>query len=229
MKRFRVPRKGGVQTMKRRFDVGSYWVFGGQIVQIAGIVGMSHAEIREAATGRIFPVPLADLSALPAPVGGPSALTVPQEEWDRSLALVRAFAPFQHVYALPRPMAMAMAREWGITRRHVQRLRALFQAMPVTTALCRQPRGCPKGLRRLNDAVENVINEVVATRYACRESVSKASVVERVQLRCKREQLAVPCRKAILARITAAEGPELDAQRLGLKAARQRWEARRVA
>jgi putative transposase len=138
----------------------------------------------------------------------------------------QAFSPYAGSYALPKAQANEIAQKFGLSKRHVLRLRAKFQATGQTTSIVRRSGGRPAGQRLLAKEVEHVIAHVISRHYAIREPESKEAIVERVRLLAKRTGLSPPSRKTVLSRIREQEGFALDIQRLGSKPARQVWEAR---
>lgn len=213
-------------NMVKRFSAGSTWRCGERVVQIDGPLTLQLMQVRDLVSGQLMSVSVNELAPLPERKGGADPLEVPQQEWDRALGLAQAFSPYAGSYALPKVKAEEIAQTFGLSRRHVLRLRAKFQATTQTTSIVRRPGGRPVGHRLLNVEVERVIAHVISRHYAKREPEPKNSIVERIRLLAKRTGLSPPSRKTVLSRIRAQEGFELDIQRLGSKPARQRWEAR---
>lgn len=209
-----------------RFSAGSTWRCGERVVQVDGPLTLQTVQVRDLASGQLMAVSIQELAALPERKDGIDPLGVSEEEWARSLGLAQAFLPYVASYALPAPKAEEIAQQFGISKRHVLRLRAKFQATAQTTSMVRHTAGRPVGLRLLSAEVERVIEHVISRHYAKREPEPKASIVERVRLLAKRMGLSPPSRKAILSRIRTREGLLLEIQRHGVKAARQRLEAR---
>jgi putative transposase len=213
-------------NMVKRFSAGSAWRCGERVVQIDGPLTLQLMQVRDLATGQIMSVSVSELAPLPEHKGGTDPLQIPQRDWDRALGLAQAFAPYAASYALPKATTTEIAQKFGLSERHVLRLRAKFLANAQTTSIVPRPKGRRVGSRLLNDEVEHVIAHVISRHYAKREPESKRAIVERVRLLAKRTGLPPPSRRTILSRIHAQEGFALDIQRLGAKRARQHWEAR---
>lgn len=212
--------------MTLRIQSGETCLAAGRVITIDGWESLHTVSARDAVTGRLLRVPIHQLEPLPEASSSCDHLLVPQHEWDRCVALANALRPYNECYALPVKVRSKIATRFGISPRHVQRLRQKFRADPKPSALVRDAGGRPKGLSRLPTAVEHVIQHVIKKNYVRRERTSQHEVVLRVRSLCRRLHLPPPCRKAVLARIAAHQGPGLDRRRFGTHAAKQRWEAR---
>lgn len=212
--------------MKLKIQPGESCIADGRVVTIDGWDCLQTVSARDALTGEMIRVPIHQLHPLPDDLRARSHLIVPQATWDRCVALANAFRPYVDQYALPRRISRAIAQCFAISMRHVLRLRSKFQVDPRPSALIPETGGRPRGLRLLAVAVDNVIQHVATKCYARRERTSKSEIVRRSRSLCRRLHLKPPCEKTILARIAIMQGPDLDRQRLGVQASKQRWEAR---
>lgn len=212
--------------MTLRIQPGETCLAAGRVITIDGWDSLHTVSARDAVTGRLLQVPIHQLESLPKASLSCDHLMVPQQEWDRCVALANALRPYNECYALPLKVRRDIARRFKISPRHVQRLRKTFRADPKPSSLVRDPGGRPKGLSRLSAAVEHAIQHVIKKNYARREHTSQQEIVERVRSLCRRLHLPPPCPKAVLARLAAQRGAELDRRRLGVHGAKQRWEAR---
>lgn len=213
--------------MTLRIQPGEACLAAGRVITIDGWDSLHTVSARDAVTGHLLQVPIHQLESLPeASSSSHDHLSVPQHEWDRCVALANALRPYAECYALPMVVRRDIAKRFGISPRHVQRLRQKLRADPKPSALVRDAGGRPKGLRRLPAAVEHAIQHVITKNFARRERTSQCEIVLRVRSLCRRLHLPPPSRKAVLARIASHRGPELDRRRFGMHAAKQRWEAR---
>jgi len=208
------------------FAVGTLWVCADRVVQIDGPLSLETVQVRDTATGALIPALVHDLKPLPPNGEGTDPLTVPEDEWKRSLTVAKIFEPYKECHALPSTVTRKLASVLGISRRQIQRLRVRFQLTHQTTSLVRNRGGRPLGLRLLKQEVEQVIQHVVAKHFACREPATTECIVERIRLLCMRLSLPPPSRGTILRRLRDREGFALERAQAGGKQARQHWEPR---
>jgi len=205
---------------------GTCWIAEDRVIEIDGLDSHSVVTARDVVSGNMVKVPTHLLKSLSSRCDQPNPLAIPEKEWSRCANLARQLQPYTDRHAMPARFAEAIAAQYGITKRHLQRLRAKFCQDPRTTALVRKPGGRAAGSSFLLSAVDSVILRMIAKHYARREPISKAELLERVRSVCRRTGLPPPSRNAVLARITAQEGYALDCKRQGTKTAKQHWEPR---
>lgn len=211
--------------MKKRPSAGSRWLFGGRLVEIDGPLAGTEVQVRDVQTGSLLPVSLEALLPPSAMPDRTDPLLIRQDEWDRALALARAFEPYL-IGTLPSLVAKEFGARFGVGARQILRDLAEYRAVQRTSALVRQSGGRPKGTRVLAPATERIIQHVIDKHYSRRESATKAEIHERVCLLCIRLGLSAPDYKTVDARIEAQNKAELAYKQLGAKAGRQMFQPR---
>jgi putative transposase len=205
---------------------GTVCAANGRVIEIDGRDSLSHMRARDVATGQMVSIPIARIEALPDQVKNTEAGFVPEAEWKRSVALAKDLQLWNHRQKVPAAEMRKVAARHGLSLRQLQRMRARFQADPRTSSLVREPGGRPAGLNCLDDKVDVLIKHTIRKHFFKRERPPKEEIVERVRSLARRLKLTPPSRNAVLLRIDRELGYAADIARLGLKAAKQKWEAR---
>lgn len=212
--------------MSKQMMAGSRWLFNARIVEVDGPLTFSQVQVRDLGTGQLIPASMHELQPMPTEKVKEALVAIAQAEWDRALPMAQAFAPFARSASLPRDVARALSKRFGISVRQILRCRAKYQSSPLTTSLVRCVGGRPKGMHFIDTNVDQLIQHVIAKHYACREKAAKAEVCERVRLMCNRLKWSPPDPKTVRARIRDAQGYELICKQRGVRAARQMFEPR---
>jgi len=183
------------------------------------------ARIREATTGELREVTVAELRALPY---------LPAAELDARVDLQRTIDPNEWSLAEKREAAVkealagegptkermrAAAVALGMSPRAVYRLAARYRVSAQTTSLLPRRRGPNKKRRRLGDIREQVIDEAIERRYLVRPRTPMEEVYRNVKQRCRDLSLPAPARGSVLSRIRALDARHVARRRLGSKAA----------
>jgi putative transposase len=211
--------------MQLQLTIGSRWLCDDRIVEIDGPLSLHQVQVRDAGTGNLLPVAIETLRPLPASQRDAEPSAVPQVQWDRALTLAKAFAPYV-TSRLPLEVARNLAQQFGVSLRQIHRAMARYRQHQKTTALVPRQGGCPRGQRRLDPKVEQLIQHAISKHYSRREAASQSEVCERIRLMCQRLRLSPPDPKTIVSRIRAEDGFQIALKRQGAKAARQRFEPR---
>jgi putative transposase len=213
--------------MNALIKVGSRWCHGERTVEIDGPINAKYVQVRVMATGELISAAMHELRPVPQLTlqkrKDPSV--VEQPEWERALALSKAFEPFLEQSHLPKKIARSLSQRWGMSVRQILRYRARYQRSQITTALVRSKGGRPKGLRCISVKVERVISHVIEKIYLRREGATQTEICERVRLICKRLHLRVGD-KTVVRRIHDLDAYHAASRRQGVKAAKQRFAAR---
>ena len=148
-------------------------------------------------------------------------LSVPDEVWAVAVRRAEVIGPLAAAGAVGAAAADAAAGELGLSRRQVYTLLGRWRAGEgVVSDLVPGASSGGRGGRRLPEAVEAVIQEVLGRSYLSRQRRSIASVHREVARVCRLRGLAVPSRGAVARRIADLDPVMARRARAGPDAAR---------
>ena len=142
------------------------------------------------------------------------------EDARRYLPIIRRLAEDR---ARTRVKILAAARELGCGPTHVYALLRRYSDDPRLTSLLPRARGRKAGVRRLNPAVEAMIEAAIDEFYLTHQRPRVADLTAEVHRRCAAGGLNLPSRKAITTRVNGRKAREVVAKRHGRKAARDHF------
>lgn len=148
-------------------------------------------------------------------------LSVPDEVWAVAVRRSEVIGPLAAAGVVGAAAADAAAEELGLSRRQVYTLLGRRRAGEgVVSDLVPGASSGGRGGRRLPEAVEAVIQEVLGRAYLSRQRRSIASVHREIALVCRSRGLAVPSRGAAARRIADLDPVVTRRVRAGPEAAR---------
>ena len=148
-------------------------------------------------------------------------LSVPDEVWAVAVRRAEVIGPLAAAGVVGAAAADAAAEELGLSRRQVYTLLGRWRAGEgVVSDLVPGASSGGRGGRRLPEAVEAVIQEVLGRSYLSRQRRSIASVHREVARVCRLRGLAVPSRGAVARRIADLDPVMARRARAGPDAAR---------
>ena len=148
-------------------------------------------------------------------------LSVPGEVWAVAVRRAEVIGPLAAAGAVGAAAADAAAGELGLSRRQVYTLLGRWRAGEgVVSDLVPGASSGGRGGRRLPEAVEAVIQDVLGRSYLSRQRRSIASVHREVAQVCRSRGLAVPSRGAVARRIADLDPVVARRARAGPDAAR---------
>lgn len=119
------------------------------------------------------------------------------------------------------------ADQLGVSRSTVWRLLGLLRENDGRTSALMPKRSGPKrGMLRLHQQVEEVIDQVLRERYLLLERPSLRRIVGEIRAECDAKGFQPPSRQTVKARLDAMDQRKVTQKRKGAKAARQVFEAR---
>ena len=188
---------------------GSVAVASDRLVQILGLNVDGSIEARDLANGSTFNCDPSLLKAAPrarhGQAGAAQRIDVAVDN-DRETAHQReaVLRTISEQGNLSRQVADAAAN-LGVSVRTVFRWLAAYRQLPQTSSLLPNPMGPPKGTKRIDAKVEEVIESVINDVYLSKPRAKKEEVARMVGLRCEAMGLKAPSRKPILARLSALD------------------------
>lgn len=143
-------------------------------------------------------------------------LTATDPEWDCACARVAVIAPLAALEVIGHAAADEAAAKLGLSRRQVYALvhRLRTGAGTVTDLLPGRSSG-GRGARRLPETVDEVIADHLTRMYLKRQKPSVAVVYRAIVGTCVRQQLPVPARNTVAARIAALHPGDVARKREG--------------
>ncbi|SEB29900.1 Mu transposase C-terminal domain-containing protein [Rhodococcus koreensis] len=143
-------------------------------------------------------------------------LTATDPEWDCACARFAVIAPLAALEVIGHAAADEAAAKLGLSRRQVYALvhRLRTGAGTVTDLLPGRSSG-GRGARRLPETVDEVIADHLTRMYLKRQKPSVAVVYRAIVGACVRQQLPVPARNTVAARIAALHPGEVARKREG--------------
>ena len=143
-------------------------------------------------------------------------LTATDSEWDCACARFAVIAPLAAMDAIGHTAADEAATQLGVSRRQVYALvhRLRTGSGTVTDLLPGRSSG-GRGVRRLPKEVDEVIADHLTMMYLKRQKPSVAVVYRTIARECVRQQLPVPARNTVAARITALHPGTVTRKREG--------------
>jgi putative transposase len=188
---------------------GSVAVASDRLVQILGVNADGSIEARDLANGSTFNCDPSSLRAAPRArheaAGAAQRIDVAGDnDWETARQREAVLKTISEQGYLSRQVADAAAN-LGVSARTVFRWLAAYRQMPQTSSLLPNPMGPPKGTKRIDAKVEEVIEAVINDVYLTKPRAKKEEVTRMVSLRCEALGLKAPSRKPILARLSALD------------------------
>jgi putative transposase len=150
----------------------------------------------------------------------PDLLGVDGAAWDEARRCLPVIRRLAEDGARTRAKILAAARELGCGPTHVYALLRRYADDRRLTSLLPRMRGRRVGHKRLDPAVEAVIEVAIDEFYLTRQRPRIVALVSEVRRRCTAGGLPLPSRTAIAARVKDRKAREVVAKRHGRKAAR---------
>ena len=188
---------------------GSVAVASDRLVQILGLNVDGSIEARDLANGSTFNCDPSLLKAAPrarhGQAGAAQRIDVAVDnDWETARQREAVLRTISEQGNLSRQVADAAAN-LGVSVRTVFRWLAAYRQLPQTSSLLPNPMGPPKGTKRIDAKVEEVIESVINDVYLSKPRAKKEEVARMVGLRCEAMGLKAPSRKPILARLSALD------------------------
>lgn len=148
-------------------------------------------------------------------------LTMSDEAWEQARLRARVIGGLAARDPVGLAAADRAAVELGISRRSVYMLLQRYRhGSGLVTDLARRRSDGGRGANRLSEPVEQIIRELVRKRFLTRQKRSVASLHREVARRCVVQDLPVPARNTVAARIARLNPVEVGRRREGADSVR---------
>ena len=152
-----------------------------------------------------------------------AALSIPDAAWAEAVRREPVIRPLAAEPRLGRAAIAGAARQLGLCATRVYSLVRAFRAHPVTASLAPSSPGPAKGSRRLDPALDRLVEAVVDATFLQPERPTLKAVFRHVRQACRDSGQPAPSIKALRARVTARTLRERVAAREGADAAGDRF------
>ena len=148
-------------------------------------------------------------------------LTLSPEHWELARKRASIIGPLAALETVGHQSADEAAQELGISRRQVYVLIQRFrQGTGLVTDLAPAHTSGGKGKRRLVEAVENIVSELIRKKFMNRQKLTIAKLYRRIKQECKTRGLPVPARNTVALRIKWLNPVQVKQAREGADAVR---------
>lgn len=152
-----------------------------------------------------------------------AALSIPDAAWAEAVRREPVIRPLAAEPRLGKAAIATAARQLGLRATQVYSLVRAFRANPVTASLAPRRPGPAKGSRRLDAALDGMVEAAIDAVFLQPEKPTLKAVFRQVRQDCRTAGLAAPSTKALRARVTARTLRERVAAREGRDAAGDRF------
>lgn len=144
--------------------------------------------------------------------------SIDEEAWDEAVEKYRALRHLVHDAARKAQDVTNVASDLGVSMMTVYRWIKRIERSGTVTCLLRKRR-TDAGKRRLPEAVEKIVQDVIAEEYLTSLKKSPTKILNEVRRRCRNAELEAPSKTVIVSRIEAISPEEKVRKRQGRNAA----------
>lgn len=152
-----------------------------------------------------------------------AALSIPDAAWAEAVRRELVIRPLAAEPRLGKAAIATAARQLGLRATQVYSLVRAFRANPVTASLAPRKSGPAKGSRRLDAALDGMVEAAIDAVFLQPEKPTLKAVFRQVRQDCRGSGRPAPSTKALRARVTARTLRERVAAREGADAAGDRF------
>ena len=133
----------------------------------------------------------------------PAVLSIPDAAWAKAVRRETVIRPLATDDRPGRAAVQVAARQLGLSAPQVYALRRVFRANPVTASLAPSRPGPAKSARRLDPALDRLVEAAIDAVFLQPEKPTLKEVSRRVRQDCRGSGRPAPSTKALRARVTA--------------------------
>jgi putative transposase len=211
--------------MHNNMRPGSLVYWQGKPAIIQEFRGLSEAIIRMVEDFRTEIAPASGLSSyLQSPGRSPAHhLTAAETSWNKGVTRLELIRPLLENPGRTMNDVELVARSAGKSSATIYRWLSRFEKSGLVTSLIRTPRS-DRGGSRLEKEVEDVVQRVIQEEFLTDQRKSVLKVYEAIKLACHEDDLTPPNRNTIYERIRAIDDRIKMSERVGPKAAKEKYE-----
>ena len=193
-------------------------------VIVLELKGFSEAIIRIIDDGKIEIARVTDLSIkLRGPEQNSDYLLAQDKEWDLAVERYEVIKPLLDKSNRTENDVKLIAQQQGNGATTVYRWLKRFEETGLVSSLLRQERH-DRGNKKLNQEVEELIETQIHNNFLTQERPSVLKLFRLIKAECMANELPVPHKNTIYARVNRLSEKERIKKRLGYKAAKQRYQ-----
>lgn len=187
--------------------------------RISRVLSLTEVELVDERTHETVVANVSELGVPDAPEEKrPDLVLVDEKEWDMAKAKLKIIKPLLNKPSRTRADVRDAAAKHSVhTNTLYTWLRAYENSGLLSSLLPRKRRD--RGSTKLDDQVEEIIKEVIASEYLTKQKKSQQKVCDEVRRKCIEQGLTVPHANTVRNRIRALSGELVAAKRLGRKTA----------
>ncbi len=156
------------------------------------------------------------------PIKERGALTLSTEAWEQANLRHQIITPLSKQLVIGKLAAEEAAQKLGLSRRQIYKLiQRRRQGEGLVTDMAVRPPTGGKGKKRLSEATEKVIQDILRKTYLSRQKISKVSIWREIGSCCRELGLKEPSLNAICSRISRIDPLMVARKREGLSAERK--------
>lgn len=148
----------------------------------------------------------------------PDILAIDDEAWQLAKSRLEIIKPLLDINGRTRQQVAELALQHSLHINTLYLWLRAYESSGLLSSLLPKSRK-DKGMLKLDDTVEEIIKEAIATEYLSKQKKSQQKVCNKVRQRCLELKLAVPHDNTIRNRIKVLSGEKVAAARLGRKTA----------
>lgn len=186
--------------------------FKGRTYRIVEILSLKLAELMDETNNEVINAEIANLEAPNAPQPSrPDLSVVTEKSWSIAKQRLKAIRPLIDMPGRTRSTVAAIAKENGTSTNTLYNWLRAYESSGTLSSLLPKPRA-DKGNTKIDDAVEEIIREVMATDFLTKQKKSVQKVCTEVAKRCAQDGLKPPHDNTIRNRVKNL-APELVASK----------------
>lgn len=199
---------------------GSHVRYQGQAYQIQHVIDLDEVVLLDKDSGRVLHAKIADLE----PAAGselikkPDLMDIPEKDWEEAQRRHGIIFPLLEMQGRTREDVAKRARDFDLHPNTLYGWMRSYEESGLVSSLVKQGRS-DKGSRRIDPALEEIIQAVIKEEYLTKQKKSAKKVCIEVERRCRHAKITAPHSNTIRNRLKQISNEYAISRRLGRKAA----------
>ncbi len=187
--------------------------------RISRVLSLTEVELVDERTHETVVANVSELGVPEAPEEKrPDLVLVDEKEWDVAKGRLKIIKPLLNKPSRTRADVTKAATKHSVHTNTLYSWLRVYEGSGLLSSLLPRKRK-DRGTTKLDDQVEEIIKEVIASEYLTKQRKSQQKACDEVRRRCSEQGLIVPHANTVRNRIRALSGELVTAKRLGRKTA----------